>query len=383
MKWFNRLFKRQVETTPTEDRSFVPLGSGGASYGSIYSPQVARCLALYVDFLINCPLKAKNEDDPFYRDVLQKRICPYLSNQNFYQLLIQNYFLWGNFYAIIKVNDRGEILALLPYASPQAVQPYPTNFKKRERGDPTGDWGDPEKLFYEGYFYRDYRARTYSPDQMLHIKSAAFNTSTGLVEGEAMAQRAFNSTYEAAARLEAVIENLTARDLRPPLLLTGLGYGEGQDIKLSSRETKSVKNTLREYFENDSQGSRGVLALPAGFKVDKMSFDQSNNTLSITNDIVTSNICNLFNIPRSLVFTSGNTERDTKEARRIFISNGFKGMCTIIEQEYNRLTDWQNEFHFDLDKLRYMAADLREEAATAQLANVLSPEEIKEKMNLN
>ena len=125
------------------------------------------------------------------------------------------------------------------------------------------------------------------------------------------------------------------------------------------------------------------MALPAGFKLDKMSFDQSNNTLSITNDIVTSNICNLFNIPRSLVFTSGNTERDTKEARRIFISNGFKAMCRIIEMEYDRLTDWQNEFHFDLDALRYMAADLREEAATAQLANVLSPKEIKEKMNLS
>ena len=179
------------------------------------------------------------------------------------------------------------------------------------------------------------------------------------------------------------MENLTARDLRPPLLLTGLGFGEGQDIKTSARETKSVKQSLREYFENDSQGSRGVLALPAGFKIDKMSFDQSNNTLSITNDIVTSNICNLFNVPRSLVFTSGQTERDTKEARRIFLANGFRAMCTIIEQEYDRLTDWQNEFKFDVDKLRYMSADIREESAIAQLQNVLSPDEIKEKINLS
>ena len=66
-----------------------------------------------------------------------------------------------------------------------------------------------------------------------------------------------------------------------------------------------------------------------------------------------------------------------------FLANGFRAMCTIIEQEYDRLTDWQNEFKFDVDKLRYMSADIREESAIAQLQNVLSPDEIKEKINLS
>ena len=381
MKFLKKFFERQTQT-PNEDRTFVPLGSGGASYGSIFSPQVARCLALYVDFLINCPLKAKNDKDPLYK-LLTQRPCPFMSRANFYRLCIQNFFLFDGFFAIIKANDRGEIEALLPYASPQAVQVYPTNFKKRERGDVAGDWGDPEKLYRDGFYFRDYRSRRYTLDQMFYIRSAAFNTGTGLVEQEDFAQRVFNNTYEAASKLEAVINSLCSRDLRPPLLLTGLGYNEtaSGDIKASASETKKVKEALRTYFENDSQGTKGILALPSGYKIEKMAFDAGANALLAINEVVTSNICNLFNVPRSLVF-SGATERDTKEARRVFISGGLKSFCTILQDEFNRLSGYENTFSFDLDELRYSMADIREQSAIAQLQDVLSPEEIKEKINL-
>ena len=148
-------FKRESETQ--EDRTFVPLGSGGASYGAVFSPPLARCLALYTDFLVNCPLEAENEDDPLFK-LLTRRPCPFMSRANFYRLCVERYFVFDGFFAIIKTNDRGEIKALLPYASPQAVQVYPTNFKKQKNDDPVGDWGDPEKLYTDNFYFRDYRA---------------------------------------------------------------------------------------------------------------------------------------------------------------------------------------------------------------------------------
>ena len=98
------------------------------------------------------------------------------------------------------------------------------------------------------------------------------------------------------------------------------------------------------------------------------------------NELVVSNICNLFNVPRALVF-SGAGERDTKEQKRIFISSGFKSFCKILTDEFDRLSGYENKFRFNLDKLRAEMADLREEAALAQLLDIYSPAELKQKID--
>ena len=86
-----------------------------------------------------------------------------------------------------------------------------------------------------------------------------------------MAQRVFNNTYESAAKLEAVLNSLCSRDLRPPLLLNGMGMDVGQDMPASQDETQKVKESLRRYFDEQSQGEKGVLALPAGYDIKSMS----------------------------------------------------------------------------------------------------------------
>ena len=70
-----------------------------------------------------------------------------------------------------------------------------------------------------------------------------------------------------------------------------------------------------------------------------------------------------------------------KKLRRIFIAGGFKSFCTILTDEFNRLSGYKNKFMYDLDQLRVQMADLREESALAQLQGILSPQEIKNKIN--
>lgn len=375
-----KIFKRQSEPSNSinEDRTFVPLGSGGAQYSSVYSPPVARCIALYHDFLLNCPLTATNENDSLFK-LLTQRPCSFMSRANFFRLIIERYFIFNGFYSIIDADDNGMITDLLPYASPNAIQVYGNNFKKKDINDSIGDYGDPVKLKRSGFYFRDYKSRTFTEDQLFIVRSSAFNTSTGLVEQEDMAQRVFNNTYESASKLEAVLNSLCSRDLRPPLLLNGMGMDVVQDMPSSQKETQNVKEALRRYFDNQSQGDRGVLALPAGYDIKSMSMDNPSNVLMVVNEVVTANICNIFNVPRSLVF-SGSNERDTKEARRIFIAGGFKSFCTILTDEFDRLSGYKNKFMFSTELLKSQLADIREEAAIAQLQGILSNKEIKDRI---
>ena len=81
-------------------------------------------------------------------------------------------------------------------------------------------------------------------DQMFYIRTALFNTSS-LVEQEDMSQRVFNNSYEAGAKLEAVINALCSRDLRPPLMLSGLGFsGRRKRSKDECRRNRESKRGI-------------------------------------------------------------------------------------------------------------------------------------------
>ena len=368
-------FRKKEIKRQKEDRSFVPIGSGGASYSGVFSPAMARCINLYCDLLTNCPLETNNENHPFYK-LLTQRPCSFMSRANFLRLVVERYFIFNGFYALIESDKNGKITDLLPYIAPNSIQPYGNNFSKRSSSDAYGDVADPVQVKNQGWVLRDYKSRVFSPDELFIVRSAGFNTSTGLIEQEDMAQRVFHNTYEAASKLEACLNALCGRDLRPPLLLNNMPL-DG-NVTASSSEVDEAKQALKNFFDSPSN-FQNVLCLPHQMSVEKLNLDNPSNVLLAVNEIVVSNICNLFNVPRSLVF-SGATERDTKEARRIFIASGFKSFCTILTDEYNRLSDYKLELRYNLDQLRIQMADLREEAALAQLLDIYSKEELKKKI---
>ena len=374
-----KFWKRQT-SQQGDELSFVPVGAGGVSYNSLFAPVVARCVALYHDLLLSCPLKAKKEDDLY--KLLTTRPIPWMSLSNFYQIIIERYFIFNGAYFYIKTDKSGMIKALLPLnMSPGSLQAYPSTYKKDQTGyqdDKANDWSDAISIYEKGYYFKDYRGRRFAPDEVLQIRSASWNTATGLVEQENIAQRVFNNTFEAASKLEGVLFSLTSRDLRGPLLLTGMGLNSDNQ-KASIKEQVKIKKSLEIFFREDSQASaKGILGLPAGYDIKAMSMDQPSHVINTVNDIITSNICNIFNVPRSLVFTSGQTERDTKEARRLLIANGLKSFCKILTDQYNYLSGFENEFSFQLDHLRLAMSDIREEAAIAQLVDILGKDKIKE-----
>ena len=214
MNW-NKLkfWKREREVGP-EARSFVPIGANNATFGSVFSSVLSKCIALYRDTLMATPLKAEKDDDLY--KLLVRRPCPFLSRANFYELVIQGYFVFNGFYAYIKTNSKGMIEALLPLnTSPGSLQVYPMTYKKDNNAfqdQSANDWNDSLSLYEKGYYYKDYRGRRFASDEVLAIRSALFNTGTGLIEQEDFAKRVFCNVFESASKIESVVNAICRQE---------------------------------------------------------------------------------------------------------------------------------------------------------------------------
>lgn len=380
--FLKKTFTRE-STEVNEERTFVPFNTRGVQYSGAYSPAVARCLGLYTSMLISCPLEA--EPNPLLT-LMNQRPCSFMSRSNFFEILVQNYFLYEGFFAKLNVNNKGEITELLPFISPNSISVYPVGYRRKQNAEHAGgDW-DPIIISEKGYYFRDYKGRTFNMDEMLYIRGALFNTQNPLEQQDRF-RRVFTEAFNSSSLLEAVIGSICRSDLKPPLMLTGLGFtGEKNKggHKASGKETAEVKKALRQYFSGQSQGfSNSLLALPPGYDIQKLNMDNPASLLSILNTIVSSNIANIFQVPQELVYSGEGTERTQKEARRFFLSGAFKGFCDVIAHELNHLTGYQYNFRFNIDSLRVSQADLREEASLAQLVGIFSPEEIKKMIKEN
>lgn len=379
-KLFN--FKREVDDV-AEDATFVPFSTRGVQYSGAYSPVVARCLKMYSSFLAACPLECDKDNSLF--QLMKKRPYPPISRQNFFEVMAQNYFLYEGFFAVIMTNTRGEIEALCPYIDPTSFQVYPKGYQhKKELGDAShvgGEWVDPISIYEKGYYFRDYKGRLFNQDEAMFIKNNLFNTQN-ILEQQNVFQRVFTESFNAPSLLEAVIGSICRSDLKAPLVLTGLGFsGESKGAnKASGRETKRVKEALRKFFSGKSQGyDSGVLALPPGYKIDKLNLDNPAGLIAQLNVITLANVCNIFQVPTELVY-SGQTERTAKEARRFWLGGAFAAFCRVIEEELDRLCDFQCSFRFNTDRLRSALSDIREEAAMSQLLGIFTKEELKKRI---
>ena len=132
--FFKKIFKRQIDTSDLyEDRSFVPVtNTKDGYYSGAYSPVVARCIALYSN-LLNCtPLKCDNENHPLLK-LLNRRPYPPLSRANFWELLVENYFLFQGFFCVNrKQTHSGEVTALCPFTHRGVFTFTQSGFNRKE-----------------------------------------------------------------------------------------------------------------------------------------------------------------------------------------------------------------------------------------------------------
>ena len=204
---------------------------------------------------------------------------------------------------------------------------------------------------------------------------------SSFIESEDAGKRLYQNILQGNNQFEKVIYNYVQRGLRGELILTGLGYASG-DFKVSNANTKKTKETIIDYFNRQARGDggAGVLVLPPNFDIKPLQTDRSANFISTVEQIFNAGISNIFNLPKSLVFSgAGVTERDQREQRRLFTNTALRGFAIQITDELSRLTNWRVSYKYMISDLKYKLSDLREEVQMANLP--LSKEEIIEKVN--
>ena len=384
MNWFTKLFKRQAPVRPPadDDPSWQPGDARGTStFSQIYSPPIIKAIKTYADLLLATPLDCNNETDYLYKKLTTGRICSFMPNNVFWTLLVERYFLNESFVAVIDSDQDGKVRNLLPYGSPQAIQVYTNNQKKHSMLDqePIGDYSDPILLAERNYFFRDLKSRVFFPDQIFEVRNGLYsNIKNSLIEGEDL-MRVFPSVLEALNKLPDALNKMVKRDLRGSVLLSS--HGEG-DLKARAPEAKKVRQALEKFlYQEDDKG--GVLTLPSSWKAEHLNLNDVSGILNQIQTILSENVCDIFGIPKTLIYSQNETVQTLKEARRFFISGSFRSFLKVIENEINRLSE-TSIYSFSLDKLRTAQQDDRENFHNIPAMLEIWPrEEVKKKLETN
>ena len=192
--------------------------------------------------------------------------------------------------------------------------------------------------------------------------------------------RVFPSVLEALNKLPDALNKMVKRDLRGSILLSSVGDG---DLKANASEAKKTKQALEKFLYQDDTDSKGVLTLPSSWKVEHLNLNDVSGILNQIQTILSENVCDIFGIPKTLIYSQNETVQTLKEARRFFISGSFRSFLKVIENEINRLSE-TSIYSFSLDKLRTAQQDDRENFHNIPAMLEIWPrEEVKKKLETN
>ena len=350
-----------------ERSEWIPFSNNFPPSKSTRLATVGRCLRLYSDFLIQTPLVTKTGKSHYLVDLL-KSPNSFDTKKSFYDKLVYELLLNGNFHCSIKSNSQGRVTALLPYRSGM-MYAYPN----------AGEFGDPVSLEKNGWYYRDYKGRVFVPDEIFHLKDVMFN-SVDQINGYSRSY-IYELSFLAGYSIQQVQCSLSQSGLRPPLLLSGLPESDDNAVK-------QVRETVQKFFQSGkSAAAGGVLTLPAGYDVKPMMLQSPERALEFLSSKSDLDIARIFCVPIELLARSDGQSQSganhLKEANRFFIRTTLKSFLQTIAESFSSLVMDGTEFEFKIDKLR--ASDLREESqylSTMVNAGIYSKEEARERASM-
>ena len=358
------LNKLKIRSAVLGERSeWIPFSNNFPPSRSTRLATVGRCLRLYSDFLLQTKLVTKNGKSHYLIDLLKKPNS-FDSKKTFYEKLVFELLMNGNFHCHIKSNNRGRITSLLPYRSGM-VYAYPT----------AGEYSDPISLEKSGFYYRDFKGRVMMPDEIFHLKDMMFNASDQL-NGYSRTY-IYELNFLSGYSIQQVQCSLSASGLRPPLLLTGLPETNKEGLQ-------DVRSTVKKFFQSgQSAAAGGVLTLPTGYEVKPMMLQSPERALEFLASKSDLDIARIFSVPIELLARSDGQQQagsnHLKEANRFFIRTAMKSFLKNISDAFETLAMDGTEFEFKIDRM--YASDLREQSQyLSQLvqSGVLSKEKASE-----
>ena len=369
MKVFN-LFRKK-ETRNVKLSGWIPWDKGQVDslprQQSGNLSQLKRALALYRDTLLACPLIAKNDKgDEITHPLIDllNRPAPWLNKTEFFTLLTTNYFLSGNFYCHIVLDNNAQVKALLPYP-PGSIFCYAKTGSKSD--EVSSDSSDPLLLYKNGYYYQTQfatgqvdenkkpvmRVTKQSSQDIWHLKNL-WQTGGDPLNGLSLFQQ-----YPEILSFSQSILNLGDRFAESggvgPVLISGVASA-------SSKEMKEHKQTIETFFEQKGM----FLTLPPDVEISEIGKSATPQLVQALSSISSLHLARIMNCPVQLIEredalnTSGGGQ-NLKETYRFFLRSSAKSYIKNVESKLQELNDVpQTKIEFNFRSL--MASDLRESA---------------------
>ena len=365
---FERLFERsERQTRSVQSSEWIPY-----SYSNNFPPTsstklsaVGKCLRLYSDFLLQIPLEPADH----YLSMLLKKPNVFDTKKTFFEKLVYQTLLNGNFHAKIDYDSRGQVIALLPF-NPASMYAYPVK----------GEYTDPISIQRHGFYYRDFKGRSFMPDEIFHLKDMMFSNSDQL-NGLSRIY-VYQTIFEAGGGLENVACSFARSGLRKTVMLTPNNISEVDKDTL-----KNAREQVEEFYKKAGTAGGGVMTLPVGFDLKSLNFDDPERLFEFLSNKNSLDIARIFSVPIDLVSKPASDKsggmNHAKEAHRFFIRTSLRAFLKNISDALEMLAMDGTDFSFQVDK--FIASDRREESQyISQLvqSGVLSAEDAKEMINI-
>ena len=322
-------------------RKWIPFSNNYPPTSATRLATVGRCLRLYSDFLLQTPLKAQNDH---YLIKLLDSPNRWQDKKNFYETLVFELLINGNFMAKVDYDSTGRVTALLPFRAGQCYC-HPSK----------GEYSDPLSIQRSGFYYRDFKGRIWAESEIWHLKDSMFNNSDQL-NGLSRIYL-YELLFKAGYSVQAVQQALSASGLRPSWLLTALD-GESAD------NFDKARDVVGKYFSSGRSATPGgVLTLPTGFDLKQLTLANPEKTLEFLATKSDLDVARIFGVPIELLSRSDGESLGSKgaqtESHRFFIKSSIQPWLKGIADSLSALAMDGTQFKFEIDKFK--ASNLNEQ----------------------
>lgn len=327
----SRLFHSRDKPGPTDAVSAAPVFYMGASASgatvnertAMRTTAVYACVRIIAETVASLPLhtyrsdgegRERAADHPLYR-LLHDEPNEEMTSFVFREALMTHLLLWGNAYAQIIRDGRGQVMALYP------LLPNQMKVDRDTKG----------RLIYQ--YTKDSRDYLLSPDDVLHIPGLGFDGIMGY-SPIAMAKNAIGLSL-ATEEYGGVFY---ANGARPSGVLTHPGIVKDPD-------------KLREQWSKNYSGSNAgrVGVLEEGMKYEPMSMNNEDAQFLETRKFQVEEICRIFQVPPHMVASLDRATFSNIESQSIsFVTHTIRPWLVRWEQAINRalFTDAEKGVYF-------------------------------------
>jgi HK97 family phage portal protein len=339
MDFFRR--EKRSQTVKSSDTYLAEFFGAGGRFGAFVDPErlmsnsavAARCVNLRSEMLASTTLhvyrhtadggREKATDHPMY-SVLHDTFNPNMSAFEGREFLIRNHDLYGNAYARIERDSRGEVIALWPYSSGLVGVERLSSGRLRYRCTEA-----------------DGTVRILLQEEILHLRGPSRDGWIGLspiqYARDAMGLRVAQSETSTA---------LVNNGLRPSGVLT---YPD----KLPPEKTKAARDQLSSRVQGPDNAG-GFLVLDGGAKYETMSWTPQDAEFLASMKLSNEDVARIFGVPPTTVgITDKATYSNTEQEGRALVQNCLGPLAGRFEAALQRCILTPDE-----QKIMYVEHDL-------------------------